>query len=218
MPNNCSSSGSLTLLKSCIFNEDEVKLALYTTKNKFSLSFHHHHHISFVFPPLPPSPHCYCFPTTTSTFLLFSLHSHLISIVFLPPPPRFYRFPSTTATFLSFSFHHHHVSIVFLPPPPRFYRFPSTTATFLLFSFHHHRVSIVLTPQLYCFLPSPPFARGTIHSPKRFSHPLVTDVNRELKQQRRLRLQKRHFKSEFKLYHAYSIPFTSSNVGQCFWS
>ena len=187
MPNNCSSSGSLTLLKSCIFNEDEVKLALYTTKNKFSLSFHHHHHISFVFPPLPPSPHCYCFPTTTSTFLLFSLHSHLISIVFLPPPPRFYRFPSTTATFL-------------------------------LFSFHHHRVSIVLTPQLYCFLPSPPFARGTIHSPKRFSHPLVTDVNRELKQQRRLRLQKRHFKSEFKLYHAYSIPFTSSNVGQCFWS
>ena len=44
---------------------------------------------------------------------------------------------------------------------------------------------------------------------------------RELKQQRRWRLQKRYLKSEFarfKLYRAYSISFTSSNVGKCFWS
>ena len=41
--------------------------------------------------------------------------------------------------------------------------------------------------------------------------------NRELKQQRRRRLQKRHLKS-FKLYGAYSISFSSSNFGKCFWS
>ena len=107
--------------------------------------------------------------TTTTTFLLFSLHRHHIYIVFTPPsPPRIYCFHSTTTitttlycfhstttpatdTFLLFSFplhhfhyRHHHISIVFspLPPPlPHFDCFHSTTtaATFLLFSLHHHR-------------------------------------------------------------------------------
>ena len=45
--------------------------------------------------------------------------------------------------------------------------------------------------------------------------------DRELKQQRRRRLRKRHYKSEFALPQtlcAYSISFTSSHVGKCFWS
>ena len=43
----------------------------------------------FLFPffPPPPPPHFYCFPSTTATFLLFSLHHRHISIVFPPPPP-----------------------------------------------------------------------------------------------------------------------------------
>ena len=54
---------------------------------------------------------------TTTTFLLFSLFHHNISVVFPPPPlppPHFYCFPSstTTTTFPLFSlFHHHHISI-----------------------------------------------------------------------------------------------------------
>ena len=138
-----------------IFSEDEVKLALYTKKNKFLLSFHYHQHISIVF--LTPPACFYCFPSTTSTFLLFSFHQQHVSIVSLPPPPHFY----------CFSFYHHHVSFVFLPPQACFY----------CFSFHHQHVSIVLTPQLYRFLPSHPFAQSAIHLLKRFSHPLVTDVN-----------------------------------------
>ena len=95
----------------------------------------------YCFPP-PPPPHFYCFSSTTTTtattFLLFSLHRHHISIV-SPPPPHFYCFPSTTTTttFLLFSLHHHHhhrhhISIVFPPPPPppppppHFYCFPSS--------------------------------------------------------------------------------------------
>ena len=44
---------------------------------------------------------------------------------------------------------------------------------------------------------------------------------RELKQQRRPRLQKCTYKVNshyLELYHAYSISFTSSKVGKCFWS
>ena len=42
-----------------------------------------------------------------------------------------------------------------------------------------------------------------------------------VKRQRRLRLRKRHVKVNsryFKLYRAYSIWFSSSNVGNFFWS
>ena len=54
-----------------IFNEEEGKLALFTTTNNFfTLS-----------PPFFASPHFYCFPQPP------------------PPPPHFYCFPSTTTTF-----------------------------------------------------------------------------------------------------------------------
>ena len=61
-----------------------------------------------VFPPPPLPPHFYCFPstiTTTTAFLLFSVHNHhhLFSIVCPPPPPPHSNcFPSTnpTTTFL----------------------------------------------------------------------------------------------------------------------
>ena len=48
------------------------------------------------------------------------------------------------------------------------------------------------------------------------------DIQRELKQRRRRRLRKRHFKKVnsrcFKLYRAYSISFNSSNVVKFLWS
>ena len=48
-----------------------------------------------------------------------------------------------------------------------------------------------------------------------------SEVNRELKQQRQRRLRKRHLKSEFALFRlcrAYSISFSSSDVGNFLWS
>ena len=89
-------------------------------------------------PPAHPSPHFYCFPSSSSSFLLFSLFLHAtfllfslplyISIIFpSPPPPHFCCFPSSSQR----------------PPPPHFYCFSSsstTTTILLLFSLllHHH--------------------------------------------------------------------------------
>ena len=96
-----------------------------------------------------PHPHYFSLPCnhTTSTFLLFSLFRHNISIGFPPPPPpppHFYCFPSstTTTTFLLFSLfhhHHHHISI---------FSFTTTTNTAFLLSFLlllHHHISFVFS-------------------------------------------------------------------------
>ena len=77
---------------------------------------------STIFVIFPSPPHFYCFPSSSTTFLLFSLHHHPISIVFPLPPPHFYCFSSTTTPFLLFFLYHHHhhhrhISIVFPPPP-----------------------------------------------------------------------------------------------------
>ena len=112
-----------------------------TTFLLFSFHHHHHHHICIVFPPPPPlPPHFHCFPSTTTTFLLFSLHLHHICIVF-PPPPHFYCFLSTTTTttFLLFSLHHHHISILSPPPPPHHIS--------IVFLHHNHLISIVFPPR-----------------------------------------------------------------------
>ena len=47
--------------------------------------------------------------------------------------------------------------------------------------------------------------------------PASLQHKRELKQQRRRRLRKRRLRC-FKLYGAYSVSFTQSNVGKFFWS
>ena len=90
--------------KSCIFKEDDVKLALSTKNNNFSLP-----------PPL------------TTTFLLFShhhifivfLHQHHnhISVVFPPPPPHFHRFPSTTNRLVHLKIAH---DLILTTKPPHF--------------------------------------------------------------------------------------------------
>ena len=136
-------------------NSLEAKCKLRKKWNVSHLKRFRDYHISII------SLHCHL---TTTTFLLFSLFHHNISIVFpLPPPPHFLCFPSSITTtsvvlFSLFHHHHHHISIVFPlpppPPPPHFYCFPSstTTTTFPLFSlFHHQHLSSLVFP-----LPPPP--------------------------------------------------------------
>ena len=104
------------------------------------------------------------FPSTLATFLLFSLHQHRYSYIFivfppLPPPllPHFYWFP-TTATitkFVLFSLHchhhhHHHdnISVVFTAKPKTHFHWSSSTnntTTFLFFPPPHH-FSVIFPP------------------------------------------------------------------------
>ena len=89
------------------------------------------------------------FPSTSATFLLFSLHQHRYSYIFIVPLPpllpHFYWFP-TTATitkFVLFSLHchhhhhhHDHISVVFTAKPKTHFHWSSstnTTTTFLFF-------------------------------------------------------------------------------------
>ena len=113
---------------------------------------HHHYHISIAFPPTPPphyisiiftqrAPDVHCFPssTSTTTFLLFSLHhrhQYCISVVSPPLPPLMFTTTTTTTTkFLLLSLHRHHTN-----PTTSFPFIPSAiNPTFLLFS-HHHRM------------------------------------------------------------------------------
>ena len=123
------------------------------------------------------------FPSTSATFLLFFLHQHRYSYIFivfppLPPLlPHFYWFP-TTATitkFVLFSLHcHHHttitttfpsfsppsqklISIGLLPPtlPPLSYFFHHHIISQLFSLQHHsyHHISIIVFPPLPPLLP-----------------------------------------------------------------
>ena len=64
--------------------------------------------IFIVFPPPPPPPHFYCFPSSSSSFLLFSLLLLLISIVFpsSSSSSSFYCFPSSSSSSSNLYFLH----------------------------------------------------------------------------------------------------------------
>ena len=95
--------------KPCIFNEEEGKLALFTTTNNFfTLS-----------PPFSASPHFYCFPPPLACGQALRLGKK--SLFPLPSSP-LDQWPVYRLLH-----HHHHMSIVFPPAQPHFLKWWQTT-------------------------------------------------------------------------------------------